>query len=106
MTTIKDMEDSLKNYIIQEQSDAHNRTNLNITKYNNIKISMNLKKNSTPHVIIRISISEAIFSLKDFSKINGGLGHEEKYVNKWFGRYGIKERLIELWGLSEGANED
>ena len=106
MTTIKDMEDSLKNYIIQEQSDAHNRTNLNITKYNNIKISMNSKKNSTPHVIIRISISEAIFSLKDFSKINGGLGHEEKYVNKWFGRYGIKERLIELWGLSEGANED
>lgn len=106
MTTIKDMEDSLKNYIIQEQSDAHNRTNLNVTKYNNIKISMNSKKNSTPHVIIRISISEAIFSLKDFSKINGGLGHEEKYVNKWFGRYGIKERLIELWGLSEGANED
>ena len=36
MTTTKDMEDNLKNFIIQEQSDAHNVKNVNYGKYNKI----------------------------------------------------------------------
>lgn len=106
MTTIKEMEDSLKAFIIQEQSDAHNRRNINNAKYNNIKISMDPSKNPMPHIIIRISISEAIYSLNNFVKINGGLGYEERFVIKWFGRYGIKEKLIELWGSAEKNKED
>lgn len=106
MTTLKDIEDSLKNFIIQEQSDAHNRVSVNNAKYNNIKISMNPSKNPVPHVIIRISISEAIYSLNGFAKISGGLGYEERLVVKWFGRYGIKEKLVELWGSAEKNKED
>ena len=97
MTTLKDMEDNLKAFIIQEQSDAHNVKTVNTAKYNNIKIVMDVQKNPQPHVTIRISISEATFSLTDYSKINGGLGYEERFVLKWFGRYGIKGKLIELW---------
>jgi hypothetical protein len=97
MTTIKDMEDSLKTFIIQEQSDAHNAKTVNTAKYNNIKITIDSQKNSQPHITIRISISEATFSLADYSKINGGLGYEERLVLKWFGRYGIKGKLTELW---------
>lgn len=98
MTTFKDLEDSLKNFIIQEQSDAHNAKNTNIAKYNNLKIWMDSKKYSQPHVFIRISISEAVFSIGDSTKINGGLGYEERFIQKWFGRMGIKEKLNELWG--------
>lgn len=97
MTTLKDMEDNLKAFIIQEQSDAHNVKTVNTAKYNNIKIVMDVQKNPQPHVTIRISISEATFSLTDYSKINGGLGYEERFVLKWFGRYGIKSKLTELW---------
>lgn len=105
MTTFKDLEDNLKNFIIQEQSDAHNARNVNTAKYNNIKITMNPAKNVVPHVMIRISISEAIFSLNDFSKINGGLGYEERLVLKWFGRYGVKDKLTELWNSAEKVSK-
>ena len=40
MATFKDMEDSLKSFIIQEQSDAHNAKSVNNAKYNNIKVWM------------------------------------------------------------------
>lgn len=101
MATFKDMEDALKTFVIQEQSDAHNRSGLNTAKYNNIKITMDMQKNPIPHVTIRISISEATFALADFSKLNGGLGYEERLVQKWFGRYGIKDKLTELWASAE-----
>ena len=97
MATFKDLEDNLKNFIIQEQSDAHNVRNVNIAKYNNIKIWMDLTKYVQPHFFIRVSISEAVFSLDDCSKIYGGLGYEERFIIKWYGRMGIKDKLSELW---------
>lgn len=106
MATFKDLEDNLKSFIIQEQSDAHNRSRLNTAKYNNIKITMNATKNASPHVVIRISISEATYSLSDFSKKNGGLGYEERFVVKWFGRFGVKEKLLELWNYAEKNKEE
>lgn len=106
MATVKDVEDSLKSFIIQEQSDAHNARSVNMAKYNNIKIWMDPAKNPIPHVNVRISISEACYTLSNFSKVNGGLGYEERIVLKWFGRYGVKEKLIELWGSAEKNKED
>lgn len=106
MATFKDMEDSLKSFVIQEQSDAHNARSLNTAKYNNIKVWMDPTKNPIPHVSIRISISEASYSLNDFSKLNGGLGYEERFVLKWFGRFGIKEKLMELWSFADKNKED
>ena len=106
MATFKEIEDSLKNFIIQEQSDAHNIKTANLAKYNNIKIWMDPSKNVIPHLFIRISISEACYSLADFSKVNGGLGYEERFVLKWFGRYGIKEKLADLWSSAEKNKED
>ena len=106
MATFKDMEDSLKSFIIQEQSDAHNAKSVNNAKYNNIKVWMDTSKYVQPHFFIRISISEAVFNLADCSKINGGLGYEERFIIKWFGRMGIKEKLHELWDSSAKNKED
>ena len=101
MATLKDLEDNLKSFIIQEQSDAHNARNVNVAKYNNIKIWMDLTKYVQPHFFVRISISEAVFALEDCSKINGGLGYEERFVLKWYGRMGTKDKLKELWNSVE-----
>ncbi len=106
MATFKDMEDSLKSFIIQEQSDAHNVKSVNTAKYNNIKLWMDPAKYIEPHFVIRISISEAVFSLSDCSKVNGGLGYEERFIQKWFGRFGVKEKLQELWSSAEKNKED
>ena len=40
MATFKDVEDQLKTFIIQEQSDAHNIKSVNVNRYNNIKVWM------------------------------------------------------------------
>lgn len=106
MATFKDMEDSLKNFIVQEQSDAHNVKSVNLAKYNNIKVWMDLSKYVQPHFFVRISISEAVFALSDCSKLNGGLGYEERFIIKWFGRMGVKEKLTELWNNAEKNKED
>lgn len=104
MATYKDLEDSLKKFMIDEQSDAHNIKSVNVAKYNNMKIWMDPSKYSQPHFIVRITISEAAFSTEDCTKINGGLGYEERFVLKWFGRMGIKEKLKELWSNAEKEN--
>ena len=101
MTTYKDLEDNLKNYMISEQSDAHNIRTANIVKYNNLKIWIDLSKYQQPHFIIRISISEAAFAMADCMKLSGGLGYEERFVYKWFGRIGIKDKLKELWTTAQ-----
>ena len=101
MATFKDIEDNLKAFIVQEQSDAHNAKNVSSAKYNNLKISMNPQKNPQPHVTIRISISEATYLLNNFNKIHGGLGYEERIVLKWFNRYGVKNKLNDLWDNAE-----
>ena len=106
MATFKDMEDSFKKFVIQEQSDAHNTRTVSTAKYNNIKFWMDLTKYAEPHFFVRISISEAVFSLSDCSKINGGLGYEERFVTKWFARLGNKEKLKELWQNAEKNKED
>jgi len=97
MATFKDLEDNLKNYMIQEQSDAHNIRTANIAKYHNLKIWMDLSKYQQPHFFIRFSVSEAVFTINDCMKLNGGLGYEERFVYKWFGRIGVKDKLKELW---------
>ena len=101
MATFKDMEDSLKSYMIQEQSDAHNVRTANVAKYNNIKIWVDMSKYQQPHFFVRISISEAVFAVEDCMKLNGGLGYEERFVYKWFGRIGIKDKLKELWKTAQ-----
>lgn len=105
MATFKDLEDNLKNFMIQEQSDAHSSKTLNTAKYNNLKIWMEPSKFSQSHFIVRISISEAAFNLEDCNKINGGLGYEERFISKWFNRIGNKEKLVELWNFAE-KNKD
>lgn len=106
MASFRDMEDSLRSFIIQEQSDAHNVKSVSVAKYNNIKIWMDPTREVQPHVTIRISISEATYLLADFTKLNGGLGYEERLVQKWFGRMGVKEKFQELWASAEKNKVD
>lgn len=106
MASFKDLEDNLKSFMIAEQSDAHNIRTANIAKYNNLKIWMDLAKYPMPHFYVRISISEAVFTLNDCTKLNGGLGYEERFVYKWFGRIGTKDKLKELWTSAELERND
>lgn len=97
MTNAHKLEVSLKEFIIDEQSDAHNIRNINFYKYNNLRLFMDPVKIAIPHFFVRIGISEACYRLSDCEKLSGGLGADAKYIPRWYNRVNIKEELSSLW---------
>ena len=95
--TLKELTDDLKEYIINQQSDAHNKASLKKERYNNLKLSMDIAKNPSPHVIVSIGMSEAEFDIRTGNKNSGGLGPDERYVLRWFGRLNVMPYLNECW---------
>ena len=95
-STLHEMAVKLQEFIIQQQSDAHSSSGLNINKYNNIKLRMD-GMIDYPHVIISIGISEALYNIKDVTKVDGGLGSDEKYIWKWLNKSNVVENLVELY---------
>lgn len=109
MKTLHELASKLQEYIIRSQQDAHNQTNMNITKYNNLKLKMDTKIHY-PHVVVCIGISEATFNIADGTKTDGGLGPDEKYVRKWLGGSNIisdlKEINVAMFDLIKAEDED
>ena len=97
MASFRELENNLKAFLVDVQSDAHNIKTMAASRYNNIKISMNPAKLHQRHVNIKMGISEATFDLISFEKIGGGLGFEERFIHRWFERSGIKTKLDECW---------
>lgn len=96
MKTLNELATKLQTYIIKSQTDAHNSTNLIISKYNNLKLKMDTKL-SFPNIIITIGISESIYNFMEGTKTDGGLGPDEKYVRKWLGNSNVISDLKEIW---------
>lgn len=96
MKTLHELATKLQTHIIKSQTDAHNETNLNVTKYNNLKLRMETKLHY-PNVIVCIGISEAVFNIQDGTKTDGGLGPDEKYVRKWLGNSTTISDLKEIY---------
>lgn len=96
MRTLHELAIKLQTFIIKSQEDAHNATNMSVTKYNNLKLKMDTKHNF-PNIIVCIGISEAVFNFAEGTKVDGGLGPDEKYVRKWLGSSTIISDLKELW---------
>lgn len=91
------LEESLKDFLMNEQSDSYNSRNANFYKYNNLKILMEPNKYKEPHFIIRIGISESVYDIAKGEKIFGGLGSDERYVRRWIGRHLTKYDLGAIW---------
>lgn len=96
MRTLHELAIKLQDYIIKSQQDAHNSTNMNITKYNNLKLRMDTKYHY-PNVVIRIGISESVYNFVDGTKTEGSLGPDEKYVRKWLGSSTVIADLKEIY---------
>ena len=95
--SLKELADDLKDLMINLQSDAHNKGSFRPERYNNLKLSMDIAKESTPHVVINMAMSEAQFNINTGEKMNGSLGPDEKFVVRWFGKANTLEALRECW---------
>lgn len=91
------MEASLREFLTEAQGDSNNSRSVSMYKYNNLKMYMDPKKNPTPHIIIRLGISEVIYDLKNWEKISGGLGGDERYIKHWADRHKEYLNLETLW---------
>ena len=100
MASFRELENNLKQFLIDSQSDAHNVKTMQASRYNNIRVSMDPKKIREAHFTIKMGMSEATFDLKTCEKISGGLGFEERFIHRWFERVGIKARLEECWEVA------
>lgn len=90
-------EESLKAFLTEAQSDRYNSKNANLYKYNNLRIFMDPRKSQKPHFIIRIGISESMYSIQTGEKMSGGLGTDERYVRRWIERNMQRMDLENSW---------
>lgn len=95
MATLNELANKLQAFIIEQQVDPHNLRQLSVHRYNNLKLK--IAQLSYPNIIVCIGISEATYNLEDCSKVDGGLGQDERYVRKWLGRNSILKELKELY---------
>jgi len=95
MATLNELAGKLQSFIIEQQIDPHNLRQLSVHRYNNLKLK--IAQLSYPNLIVCIGISEATYNLQDITKVDGGLGQDEKYVRKWLGRSAIIKELTELY---------
>lgn len=95
--TLKELGDELKEMMIELQMDAHNKANFRPERYNNLTLKMDIAYNPRPHVIVTMSMSSAEFDLKSLEKINGGLGQDDKYIQRWFSKPNTIEALMTCW---------
>ena len=104
--TLNELAGELKDAIIDAQSDAHNKKNMNAGRYNNLKLKMDPQASANPEVVINLAMSEATFNLKYGEKVNGSLGPDERYVLKWLGKTNTLPALNECWlEISKKNNE-
>ena len=91
---------SLKEYLIDAQSDSYNSRNVSkwtFYKYNNLRLYMDKKKTTIPHFIVRVGISEAMFTIHGCMKIHGGLGADERYIYRWHEKSNVEAELHLKW---------
>lgn len=97
------LEESLKTFLSEEHSDRYNSRSANLYKYNNLKIYMDPKKSSRPHLIIRIGISEAMYEIEGGDKISGSLGPEERTIKRWLERNLTRYDWLSSWKAESKA---
>ncbi len=95
--SLNELAGELKTLIVDLQSDAHNKGNLRMERYNNLKLQMEPTRNSSPHVVVVLAMSNAEFDISTGQRISGGLGPDERYVLRWFNKTGTLAALQETW---------
>lgn len=95
----------LRDFIIEKHSNYKGLKSVSIQRYNNLTLSMNPKRYSQPHVIIKVGISEGVFSVPYANKIDGGLGMDERFAMQWIENGVVAIALEEHWKNARSAEE-
>ena len=95
-SSIKNFENSLRDYLINMQTDAYSTPAKLQQKYNNLKVYMNINS-SVPQFSVSVNISEACYSINPLVKISGSMGADERFIQMWASRSNINGELMKYW---------
>lgn len=95
--SIKVFENSLREYLINMQTDSYNRASKIEYKYNNLKVYMDPKRNRTPHFWVSYNIVAACYTIDNVTKIAGNVGVDDKFIIMWANRENINGELRKHW---------
>jgi DNA repair exonuclease SbcCD ATPase subunit len=95
--SIRVFENSLRDYLIDVQSDAYNSGQKIRYKYNNLKVYMEPRKCNIPHFWVSSNISAACYQIDPLERIDGSMGSDERYILLWASRSNINGELKKHW---------
>lgn len=95
--SIKVFENSLREYLINMQTDSYNRASKIEYKYNNLKVYMDPKRSRTPHFWVSYNIVAACYTIDNVTKIAGNVGVDDKFIIMWANRENINGELRKHW---------
>lgn len=99
----------LKDFIVEKHANYRGLKHMAMQRYNNLSISMNSKRFGQPHVIVKVGMSEAVFTIPYINKTHGGLGMDERFVMLWLANDAVLQELDNHWKtikLQELSNSD
>ena len=99
--TLNEITIELKDYILDCLSDPRLKIKVKPFSYNSLNVTMDIERELSPHIIVSLNMSEAIFSIQTGRKMSGGLGPDERYVLKWLERSFTLQKLMETWRTNE-----
>lgn len=103
--SIKTFENSLRDYLIDVQTDAYNPAGKIRHRYNNLKVYMEPNKIPIPHFSVSVNISSACYTLEPLVKIAGSMGPDEKFIMMWAMRPNIHGELKRQWAYLTKSSE-
>ena len=95
-SSIKNFENSLRDYLMNMQSDAYSTPARLQQKYNNLKVCMDINS-SVPQFCVSANISEVCYAINPLTKISGSMGADERFIQMWASRPNINGELMKYW---------
>ncbi len=99
--TLNELTIELKDFILDTLNDPRSKVKVKRYEFNALDVSMDPDRESMPHIIVSMGISEATFSIETGKKITGGMGPVERYVLKWLEKGLTLQKLRETWMSTE-----
>lgn len=101
--SIKNFENSLRDYLLNMQADAYSTPARLQQKYNNLKVYMNIDS-STPQFSVSSNISEVCFAINPLVRLSGSLGGDDRFIQMWASRPNINGELMKYWTYLSKTN--
>ena len=99
--TLNELTIELRDFILDCLNDPRSKVRVKRYEFNALDIAMDADRESAPHIIVSMGMSQAIFSIETGKKISGGMGPVERYVLKWLEKGLTLQKLRETWMTAE-----